>query len=132
MRTKLPHAVLAATLIVAAPALAQAPSAVSPAPGVQPATPPTAAQSAPSASIGSSADTAANASAGASLMTGMSVKDNTGAIIGEVKGIKSGVATIQMDSDTFTVDTDKLGVSNGAANINASKADLKKMLPPKK
>lgn len=85
----------------------------------------------PSASTGSSSDTAANAGA-STVMSGMSVKDNTGALIGEVKSVKGGLATIQMGSDTFTVDTDKLGVSNGVANINASQSELKKMLPPKK
>jgi hypothetical protein len=65
-------------------------------------------------------------------MSGMSVKDNTGALIGEVKAVKGGVATIQMGSDSFTVDTNKLGVANGVASINASQAELKKMLPAKK
>jgi hypothetical protein len=64
-------------------------------------------------------------------MTGMSVKDNTGALIGEVKGLKNGIATIQMGSDTFTVDANKLGVTGGAATINATQAELKKMLPKK-
>jgi hypothetical protein len=64
-------------------------------------------------------------------MSGMSVKDNTGALIGEVKSIKGGVATISMGSDTFTVDSDKLGVANGTATINASQAEIKKMMPKK-
>ena len=85
-----------------------------------------------SARTGASADTAANAGASASLTTGMSVKDNTGALIGEVKGLKNGIATIQMGADTFTVDSNKLGVAGGAATINASQAELKKMLPAKK
>jgi hypothetical protein len=75
---------------------------------------------------GAAANTAANAGGG--LMTGMSVKDNTGAIIGEVKALKDGVATIQMGSDTFTVDSSKLGVSSGAATINATQAQLKQMI----
>jgi hypothetical protein len=62
----------------------------------------------------------------------MSVKDNTGALIGEVKSVTGGVATIQMGSDTFTVDANKLGVASGAATINATQAELKKMLPAKK
>ncbi|MGZ6016603.1 MAG: hypothetical protein ACXWKM_12735, partial [Phenylobacterium sp.] len=97
-----------------------------------PATPPGAAQSAAqsAAPTGSSADTAAQAGS-ATLMTGMSVKDNTGALIGEVKAIKGSVATISMGSDTFTVDSDKLGVSGGAATINATQAEIKKMLPKK-
>jgi hypothetical protein len=65
-------------------------------------------------------------------MSGMSVKDNTGALIGEVKSVKGGVATISMGADTFTVDSDKLGVAGGAATINASQAEIKKMMPPKK
>ena len=52
----------------------------------------------------------------------MSVKDNTGAVIGEIKSLKNGLATIQMGSDTFTVDSNKLGVSDGAASINATQA----------
>ena len=81
---------------------------------------------------GSTARTAANAGASATLMSGMSVKDNTGALIGEVKSVKGGLATIQMGADTFTVDSNKLGVQNGAASINATQAELKTMLPPKK
>jgi hypothetical protein len=154
----LPFATLAAAIALAGPALAQvaspagpgalAPlptppaSAVPQAPGaastaVAPlsATAPTPAAPAPSASAsartGASADTAANAGASTSLTTGMSVKDNAGALIGEVKSLKGGVATIQMGSDSFTVDANKLGVAGGAATINASQAELKKMLPKK-
>jgi len=58
----------------------------------------------------------------------MSVKDNTGAIIGEVKDLKAGVATISMGNDTFTVDANKLGVSGGAATINATQAQLEQMI----
>jgi hypothetical protein len=36
-----------------------------------------------------------------------------------------------MGADTFNVDTAKLGVQGGAATINASQAELKKMLPKK-
>ena len=36
-----------------------------------------------------------------------------------------------MGADTFTVDTNKLGVQGGAATINATQADIKKMLPKK-
>ncbi|MGZ6039111.1 MAG: hypothetical protein ACXWKR_10605 [Phenylobacterium sp.] len=116
------------------PATTSATTPSSPAPAgatpstTNPATPPGAAQSA--APTGSSADTAAQAGS-ATLMTGMSVKDNTGALIGEVKAIKGSVATISMGSDTFTVDSDKLGVSGGAATINATQAEIKKMLPKK-
>jgi len=157
MPKTLPYAALAAALAISGPALAQAPSsstaAKSPPPNSTAAAPSTTAPStaapsttppstsapatsaAPPASssapTGSASDTAANAGASTTLTTGMSVKDNTGAIIGEVKALKGGVATITMGSDTFTVDASKLGVQGGTAMINASQADIKKMLPKK-
>jgi hypothetical protein len=114
------------TPLTAPPSAAPLPSAQAPPP-----TQPSAAPPASSATAPSGTDTSARAAGGASLMTGMSVKDNTGALIGEVSGIKSGIATIKMGSDTFTVDSDKLGVAGGVATINASQAELKKMLPKK-
>ena len=81
-------------------------------------------------STGTRSDTAATASAG-SVSTGMSVKDNTGAIIGEVSDVKAGVATIKMGADTFTVDTTKLAVADGSATINATQADIRGMLKKK-
>jgi hypothetical protein len=143
----LPYAALAAAIAIAGPALAQLPapavtaplatppsSAVEPLPTAPPAAAPAPAAPAASATArtGASTDTAANAGASTTLMSGMSVKDNSGALIGEVKSIKAGVATIQMGSDTFTVDSSKLGVAGGAATINATQAELKKMLPAKK
>jgi hypothetical protein len=155
------YAALAAAIAIAGPALAQSPApatAVPPAPEAAPPasvvaplpTAPLTAAPAPAAAApatttttttttpkavartGASTDTAANAGASTTLMSGMSVKDSSGALIGEVKGLKAGVATIQMGSDTFTVDSSKLAVANGAATINASKDELKKMLPAKK
>jgi hypothetical protein len=61
----------------------------------------------------------------------MSVKDNTGAVIGQVTGIKNGLATIKMGASTFTAETSKLGVQGGAATINATQAQLQGMLPKK-
>jgi hypothetical protein len=61
----------------------------------------------------------------------MSVKDSTGATIGQVTSVKAGLATIKMGSQTFTVDSSKLGVQNGAATINATQAELEKMIPKK-
>lgn len=88
-----------------------------------------------SSMTGSSADTAATASS-PQIVTGMSVKDNTGALIGEITAVKpdaSGqdLATVKMGSDSFTVETSKLAVANGAATINATKSELKAMLPKK-
>ncbi|MBS0363936.1 MAG: hypothetical protein JSR98_21395 [Proteobacteria bacterium] len=150
MKTLLPSLALAA--LIAGPALAQSAKAAPPPeanptaapPSSSSATPPGAVNPSPtpspssaappssSAPTGSTADTAANAGASpGAVMSGMSVKDNTGALIGEVKAVKGGVATIQMGADTFTVDSSKLGVTNGVASINASQAELKKMLPKK-
>ncbi|HEX5264202.1 MAG TPA: hypothetical protein VFW13_11780 [Phenylobacterium sp.] len=148
MRKLLPCLAMAA--LIGGPALAQssAKTASAPPPESVPASPPSStalpsgpvnpsstpspsSATPPEASTGASADTAANAGA-STVMSGMSVKDSTGALIGEVKSVKNGEATIQMGSDTFTVDSAKLGVSGGVANINATQAELKKMLPPKK
>jgi len=146
MRNSLSYAALAACLAMAAPALAQAPASKSKPPASAPtaATTGAPASAAPSDAPPSAApnteptppaaagrDAAANVGASATLTTGMSVKDNTGALIGEVKALKDGVATIQMGSDTFTVDSNKLAVEGGAAKINATQAELKKMLPKK-
>ena len=63
----------------------------------------------------------------------MDVKDNTGATIGKVTEIKTGAdgkktATIKMGADTFAVDTSSLAVASGAATVNASQDEIKKML----
>ena len=145
----LPYAAMAAALALATPVLAQSsaprtaatPPTTSAPPSSAPssaapdaAAPPASTTSAPPASAATpgGTDAAANAGASTTLTSGMSVKDNTGALIGEIKSLKGGVATIQMGSDTFSVDSSKLGVANGAATINATQAELKKMLPAKK
>jgi len=150
----LPYAALTAAIALASPVLAQTPSSgaatqgaaqAAPPPSSSSATPSSAAPSgtppsaapesteptSPTAATGTGANTAANAGASTEVMSGMSVKDSTGAVIGEVSAVKNGVATIKMGSDTFTVDTNKLGVQGGAATINATQADIKKMLPKK-
>lgn len=149
----LPYAALAAAFALATPVLAQSPSSgaakqgaaqtPSPSAASQPpssaapsdaspsAAPTTTEPSATAAPTGSSTNTAANAGAATEVTSGMSVKDSSGALIGEVSAVKDGVATIKMGSDTFTVDTNKLGVQGGAATINATQADIKKMLPKK-
>lgn len=127
-------AAIAVTLSFAAPAFAQDPAASSapPTTASEPAGPATSSTApATSPATGASTDTAATASAGAAVTSGMSVKDNTGALIGEVADVKEGVATIKMGADTFTVDTAKLGVANGSATINATAADIRGMLKKK-
>jgi len=147
MSKLLSYAAMAAVLSLAGPALAQSaqpaaksappttssPSSAAPAATAPSATPPTTSAPAeaapPAAAAATGGDAAANA--GAEVTNGMSVKDNTGALIGLVTGVKNGMATIKMGSDTFTVETSKLGVAGGAATINATQADIKKMLPKK-
>ena len=148
------YAAFAAALAISAPTLAQPTSSPASSPPATPpsttapsstppsntepnptsprSTAPSAAPPSSSARTGASADTAANAGASTTLMSGMSVKDNTGALIGEVKSVKGGIATVAMGSDTFTVDSNKLAVAGGAATINASQAEIKKMMPAKK
>ena len=143
----LPYAAAAAILALATTAAAHTPPASKTMPAAKPTAPTTGAPATaapsdsppsaapdpnPKASTAAGNDAAANVGAPTTLTTGMSVKDNTGALIGEVKALKDGVATIQMGSDTFTVDSNKLGVSGGSATINATQAELKKMLPAKK
>ena len=147
MTKPLTFAALAATLsFAAAPVLAQSPAAAGAMPSktgpMATPLPPVGATEAPDASAssaptaapmpstGTRTDTAATASA-ASVSTGMSVKDNTGAIIGEVSAVKAGIATIKMGADVFTVDTNKLAVQDGAATVNATQADIRGMLKKK-
>ena len=86
-------------------------------------------------STGASVDASANAP----ITSGLSVKDNTGATIGQITQVKpdaSGkqTATIKMGADSFAVDTSALVVQNGAAVINSTQAELqgmiKKATPP--
>lgn len=130
----LPYAALVAVLTVAGPALAQtgASRAAQPPTTSSPSSDaPSTAAPPSSATAPTGTDTAANAGASTEVASGMSVKDNTGAAIGQVTGVKNGMATIKMGTDSFTVETSKLGVQNGAATINATQADLKKMMPKK-
>jgi hypothetical protein len=101
------------------------------------ATPP-ASNQAPAASTGSAANTSATTSTTAQLTTGLTVKDRTGAAIGQIADIstdpKTGqqLATIQMGSESFRLPTDRLGVFNGAANVNLTQADIEAQLHPAK
>ena len=145
---------LAATALIAAfaaaPAFAQttaapaaatspAPASSSPSPSAAPMTPsasaaPTAGGTAgASASTGSAADTNAVA-----LSTGLTVKDNTGAAIGQITDMTAdtsgagSLVTIAMGADKFRVPSDKLAVQNGAAMINLTQAQIQDELHPKK
>lgn len=121
MNRLLASAAAAAVALCAAPALAQAPA--SPAPD-QTATP---AKDPPGAA------SAAAAGADASVTTGMTVKDNTGAAIGQVADVKTEAsgkqtATIRMGADSFSVDTSRLAVQDGEATVNATAAQIRQML----
>lgn len=90
----------------------------------------TSATTSPSAGAAAS-DTSATAST--SLSVGQSVKDNTGATIGQITDVKSDaagkkVATIKMGTDTFAVEGASLAVQNGSAVINATQTELRDML----
>jgi len=86
---------------------------------------------------GSAADTSATAStaAPASLSIGEPVKDNTGATIGAIQSLNTGsngqqMAVIKMGNDTFQAPADRLGVTDGAATINMTQAQITTMLHP--
>jgi hypothetical protein len=112
-----------ALAITSAPALAQ--GAAQSDEATAPAT-----EASPSASSPSGADASATA---ATLAVGATVKDKTGASIGQVTAVKPDdtgkqVATIKMGADSFAVETDKLAIADGSATINATQAELKAML----
>jgi hypothetical protein len=95
-------------------------------------------QAAPTTTMGTAgrADTgkAANTNAKASgLATGMTVKDNTGAAIGQIGDITAdasgkSMATIKMGADAFQVGASDLTVKGGAATINLTKAQIDAMI----
>ena len=108
-----------------------------------PTTPPADTAAPPSTGTGASASTGAatdTSAATAALAVGMTVKDNTGAAIGQISQLKpdtSGkqVATIKMGAETFAVDGANLAVQDGSAVVNATQAELQSMIkktPPAK
>jgi hypothetical protein len=63
------------------------------------------------------------------------VKDNTGATIGSISALNAGtagaqMAVIKMGTETFQVPSDRLGNSNGVAEINMTQAQITAMLHP--
>ena len=143
-------AVAVAAFLASAPAMAQSaapqPSGAMPsqtsqtssgAMSTQPAAQaPAASSPAPAASTGSAANTSATTSSTSQLTTGLTVKDRNGAAIGQIADIstdaKTGqqLATIQMGSEAFRLPVDRLGVFNGAANVNLTQADIEAQLHP--
>lgn len=140
MKSILTFGAAALALSIALPAAAQtAGSMTDKAPTSPPASTAPADTAAPpsTASTGAAADASA---ATAALAVGLTVKDNTGAAIGQITQLKpdaSGkqVATIKMGADTFAVDGANLAVRDGAAVVNATQAELQSMIkktPPAK
>jgi len=126
---RLSYVAVALSLAAAAPAMAQRgptmpPSSAQAAP----------AQTAPDQTAPTQAAPADQAATSAAVTTGMPVKDNTGATIGAVASVQPGpggapTATIKMGAKVFSVATNALAVSGGAATINASQAQIEGMLP---
>jgi len=99
-------------------------------------TAPSAAPSAGTAGSNSSATAGATAkTAPASFTVGESVKDNTGADIGTITSLTGAgdqqMAVIKMGDKSFQVQSSKLGSTNGAAEINMTKAQIDGMLKAK-
>lgn len=88
-------------------------------------------QSAPSAESRSSAASTMAPSA-TTLAVGQTVKDKTGAVIGEISELKPGpsgqAATVKMGDQSFVIGADSLVVQDGAAVINATQAELREMI----
>ena len=96
-----------------------------------------AAETSPSASSTAPAETgsaapASTTSAAPTLSVGQPVKDKTGAVIGQIAELKPSAggqtATVKMGEQTFAVDAQSFAVQNGAAVINATKAELQSMI----
>jgi len=126
MRQVLSAAAVVAALGLAAPAFAQATAGeAAPPAGAS-------ADAKAGASAEAAAPSAAQAGANASVTAGMTVKDKTGASIGQVADVKTDggktMATIKMGADTFAVDATNLGVADGSATINATQAEIQSML----
>jgi hypothetical protein len=139
----LPIAIAAAAALCAVPLVGAAQTSSS-APSTS-TTPPAAASGAArtgatsgAASTGAAANT--NATAGAPtqpLAAGMTVKDNTGAAIGQVAKLDTDaagktMATIKMGADSFQVPAANLATADGAATINLTQAQIAAQLHPKK
>jgi hypothetical protein len=112
------------------PALAAAQAAAPPAEAAPQQPAPSAAAAPEKAATGAAANTAATTPG---LAVGQSVKDNTGAVIGQITDLKTDtdgkqVAVVNMGGEAFSVETDRLAVQNGAAAINATQAQLRAMI----
>jgi hypothetical protein len=88
----------------------------------------------PPANAASAGATGANtsATAPANFQVGQQVQDNTGATIGSISSLTTAggqqMAVINMNGQSFQVPTNRLGVNNGAAEINLTQAQIAAML----
>jgi hypothetical protein len=87
----------------------------------------------PAAPATAPAQTAQAPAPAATVATGMTLKDNTGATVGQITDLKadpsgSQMATVKMGEDSFTVAANSLAVQNGAAVINLTQAQLQAMV----
>lgn len=121
MRSILIFGAAAMALAAALPAAAQtAPDAATGAP--------------PAASSASQASTAASTTAPAGAVSvGTQVKDKTGAVIGQVTEVQNDAsgkqtATVKMGADTFALDSNSFALKDGAAVVNATKAEVEAMV----
>lgn len=134
----LPIAIATAAALCAVPLVGAAQTSSS-APSTS-TTPPAGAASATGKAAATGAAANTNATAGAPtqpLAAGMTVKDNTGAAIGQVAKLDTDaagktMATIKMGADSFQVPAANLATANGAATINLTQAQIAAQLHPKK
>ena len=144
---KLPTTIATAAAFCALPLLSAAqtsPSSAMPGPG-NPQSPPPAGAAKTGAATGATTGTPTGANTGAaantsatapSLSAGMTVKDNTGATIGQIVKLGAGangasMATIKMGTDTFQAPAANLAAQDGAATINLTQAQIAAQLHPK-
>jgi hypothetical protein len=109
---------------------ATAPAASAPAASTPAAAAPAASAPAPNANTSSSP---ASATVSAPLSSGLTVKDNTGAAIGQITELKADasgkqMATIKMATGAFSVAASSLVVDNGAAVINLTQQQIQAMI----
>ena len=121
-----------------APATTGTPPTSTPAPEGTPGSTPaqTAAPSASGAGANSSATAgAAGATAPPSFTVGEAVKDSSGASIGTITELKGSgdqqMAVIKMGDQSFQVQSNKMGATDGGAEINMTKAQIAGMLHTK-
>ena len=121
-------------MFCAAPATPPADPAMS-AQATQPTAPvnPAASAATPPAQTAQAPAPATPAAPAATVATGMTLKDNTGATVGQITDLKadpsgSQMATVKMGEDSFTVAANSLAVQNGAAVINLTQAQLQAMV----